>query len=183
MKRVDAARNPKFLNKANGDGKLYCQGHTAESRAKMSVSGKNKPPMREETRAKIGKKHKGKTVDEETRAKISSAKMGIKLGPFSEEHIKNMIIARNKNPSRPGAADHLNRLPKTGTGNPFFGQTHTDEVKRQLSLIALSRPKYTCTYCSMECTILNLTRWHLDNCKQKPNNHNSGFLKTTLMTA
>jgi len=45
------------------------------------------------TRAKIGAANSGKPKSAEHRAKLSKAKMGIKTGPFSEEHRANMSAA------------------------------------------------------------------------------------------
>jgi hypothetical protein len=77
---------------------------------------------------------------------------------------------------------------RTGKDNPFYGKTHTDEFKQNLStkwsggnnpFYGSSRKgilnpfygkhpqKYKCVHCAKEVSQGNLTRWHNDNCKQK----------------
>lgn len=48
--------------------------HSPETRLKMSISGKNKPPLSQEAREKISLKNKGKEKSPEWRAKISETK-------------------------------------------------------------------------------------------------------------
>lgn len=111
--------------------------------------------------------HKGKTVSQETKLKLSIAAAG-KPRSFSQEHIENMKIARRRNPKRPNAGQHMKINRPFGEDNAFFGKHHTEETKKILSDAARSRPKFICCHCGLECTISNLTRWHNDNCKLKP---------------
>jgi len=72
--------------------------HTEETRRRMSISAKNRPPMSEETRrknAKFGESNGfyGKTHSEETKKKISAANKGNKnaLGyKMTEEQIEKI---------------------------------------------------------------------------------------------
>lgn len=50
--------------------------HTAEARAKMSVSQRNRAPISDVTRAKLSAIHKGKPLSAEHRQKLSNAKTG-----------------------------------------------------------------------------------------------------------
>lgn len=70
---------------------------TEETKKKMSLAAKNKPPVSEETRAKLSEKSKGrigpwagKTMTLETKAKMSAAQKGRKM---SEEAKAKMRIA------------------------------------------------------------------------------------------
>jgi len=74
LARVDAARNPLYLNKNNGDRKFYGsttmlgKKHTEDARRRMSInsSGEKNPmygkPKSEETRRKLSEAHKGKKL-------------------------------------------------------------------------------------------------------------------------
>lgn len=81
--------NPKF----NFDkfGKGGCIKHSEETKQKMSKSHKGKT-LSEETKNKIGKANKGKTHSEESKRKLSKAHEGKK---HSEESKMNMSKAKN----------------------------------------------------------------------------------------
>lgn len=74
LSRIDAARNPNYLNKNNGDRKFFGGGvpkgfrHSEDARRKMSInsSGSKNPNY-------------GKNFSEDTRRKLSEAKKGKKL--------------------------------------------------------------------------------------------------------
>jgi hypothetical protein len=84
-------------------GKLF----SPEARANMRAAAKLRPPVSEETRARMSATRKGRPRSEETRAKISAAHL--KLPPFSAEHRANMSAANRKRkglPKRPFTAEH-----------------------------------------------------------------------------
>jgi len=94
LRRVDAARNPRWLNKNNGDRKFINSGitmngkkHTEDAKRRMAInsSGPKNPNW-------------GKNFSEETRRKISEAHKGLK---HSAESRKKMSIAqaRENNPN------------------------------------------------------------------------------------
>lgn len=88
LKKVNAARNPKFLNQNNGDRKFYGGGvpkgfrHSDDARRRMSInsSGEKNPnygkKFSEETRRKISESHKGKKHSVESLHKMSLAQKG-----------------------------------------------------------------------------------------------------------
>lgn len=88
LRRVDAARNPLYLNKNNGDRKFYGGGvpkgfrHSEDARRRMSInsSGEKNPnwgkTFSEETRRKISESHKGKKHSIESLYKMSLAQKG-----------------------------------------------------------------------------------------------------------
>lgn len=59
--------------------------------------------------------HKGKTVSEESRRKMSDAKKGKKRKPFTEDTRRKMSDA------------------KKGDNNPFYGKFHSEETKQKMS--------------------------------------------------
>jgi hypothetical protein len=86
--------------------------HTEESKRKISKGKKGQVPTNIEQLRAI---NTGKPLSEEHRNKISKAKKGV---PFTEEHIRNIIVAKEKNGTMP-----------RGEKNPFYGKHHTEEVK------------------------------------------------------
>lgn len=88
LRKVDAARNPKYLNKNNGDRKFYGsttmlgKKHSEDARRRMSVnsSGPKNPnwgkTFSEETRRKLSESHKGLRHTEESRKRMSAAQSG-----------------------------------------------------------------------------------------------------------
>src|SRR3990167_674765 len=49
------------------------------------------------------------------------------------------------------------------------GRKFSKEHKENLKNSMLNRPKETCVYCGIKCSLLNLIRWHNDKCKWKNN--------------
>lgn len=75
--------------------------HSEETRLRMSIAQKNKAPMSEETKQKISKAKKGKTlppISEETRTRLSNASRNRIRNPFSEETKKKMSESAKKKP-------------------------------------------------------------------------------------
>lgn len=82
-----------------------------ETRKKMSISAKNKPPITDETRSKRSKAAKNRKHTEESKIKISESQKGRK---HSEETKK------------------LQSKIKSGKNNPMFGRKHSEETKRKM---------------------------------------------------
>jgi hypothetical protein len=70
----------------------------------------------EESKAKIGSFHRGKTRSEEDRRKISDGRKGMK---FSDDHRRNMSESK--------------RGKMIGKNNPFYGKRHSEESKLKMS--------------------------------------------------
>jgi len=103
-----------------------------EFKVKLSDANKGKH-LSDETRAKMSKSRqgllKGRTFSDETRMKMSEAKKGkpskLKGHKLSEEHRKQISESQ--------------KGKRTGSDNPFFGHTHTEETKQRLSELAAGR--------------------------------------------
>lgn len=104
----------------------------------------------------IGNIHRGKTLSEEAKLKISKANTGrihtqemrdkvskSSLGRVHTEETKNLI--RNSN----------------------LGKTISQQTKDKMSRLAKIRKKKICIYCSFEASPSNIVRHHNENCKQK----------------
>lgn len=138
----------------------------------------------------ISKLHKGKTLSEEHRKKLSSSKLGSKNGmhgqKHSEDHKKYLseINSGDKNgffgkshteESRIKISESKKKL--VGIKHPHFGKTdlHSDETKRKFSEMYKGKPRLhpheivKCPYCGKEGIKPNMKRWHFDNCKNKEN--------------
>ena len=82
---------------------------TPEEHRRLHTKGNNNPmngrssPM------------KGKTLSEETKKKMSEAKKGKKLKPFTDEHRRKLSEA------------------KKGEKNHFYGKTHTADTRKKIS--------------------------------------------------
>ena len=106
LKKVNAKKNPKFLNKSNGNGKFITIEHTKESKKRISdaLTGIKRKPFSSEHRrrladAKFGKPRKqstkdkistaGKNMTKETRQKMSKSKIGHTVSDETRSKISN----------------------------------------------------------------------------------------------
>ena len=78
---------------------MYGKHHTEEEKEKLRQASSGHK-LTQEAKDKISKVHKGKNVSKETREKLSLAKTGKSLPPFSDEHIEKLREANtgSKNP-------------------------------------------------------------------------------------
>ena len=127
--------NPMFLNKSAGTKGFKVPENLTEShRLKISASltGKNRSPHSDETRAKIsaGNKgressNKGKPMSLEQRAKLSAVNKGKKRSPHSDE-TRAKISAGNK-----GKTHSVEARAKMSTAHK--GKTHSEEARSKIS--------------------------------------------------
>ena len=126
--------------------------------------GKKRPDLSE-----LNKLKKGIPRSEKTKKKLSECNKGI-LNPnfdnkWSEEKRKK----------------HSDKIKEIGSNkNKWLGKSHNDETinkmkkpkpegfSEKMREIALSKPKKECFYCHKQSNVLNITKWHNDNCKFKP---------------
>lgn len=97
-------KNPLSLNKCRAGYKFYCDGHTEETKRKISNSGKGRPaynkgiPSSPETKAKLSIARRRRITTDETRQKMSNSL---------------------KNPSQ----ETRNKISKALTGHPTSDET------------------------------------------------------------
>lgn len=53
----------------------------------------------------------------------------------------------------------------SGTGNPFYGKTHSDSTRSKMVAAHASRPKISCPHCAKVGAHNAMLRWHFDKCK------------------
>ncbi len=103
--------------------------------------GKKLPPLTQERKDAVSKRHKGKTTSKETKLKMSVAATGkVK----SEEHKKKLSDANT-------------------------GKITSQETKDKLSAIhkGKKQKELTCPHCNKEGRGSSMIRWHFDKCKSK----------------
>ncbi len=83
--------------------------HSQETKDKISLAGKRRPPCSQETRDKLSRAHKGKVISEEQREKISKAKRGTKASSRAKQ---NMSISRRKSWERSSYRTRSRKLKK-----------------------------------------------------------------------
>lgn len=120
LKKCDAAKSVRFLNRSNGDGNFICTGHTEETKKKLSVLGKGKSKS-ELMKSRLSTTNKNRKCAEETKEKISiKAKTRVrhKWGHHTEEGKRNISMSKKGIPIGPS--------PKKGKK---YGP-HSEESKR-----------------------------------------------------
>jgi hypothetical protein len=105
--------------------------------------------------AKVSERQKGIKKSAEVGLAISKAKKGI---PFSEETKRNWKPWNHSNETK-----EILRIRSTG-------RKMTPEAKWKISLskIGKKRISFECIYCKKMISAGNFTRWHGENCKNKP---------------
>ena len=88
--------------------------------------------------------HKGESLSEEHKRRISESAKSGKTGRFARTNAMNTA--------------HSQRVK---------GKKRTSKMKERYRIAALSRPKKLCSYCQREIAINVYDRWHRDNCKQR----------------
>lgn len=72
----------------------------------------------------------------------------------------------------PATRDRIEKMASSQRG--MKKKPHSDDTKQKMRLAKTNyipwnsekeMPKYKCVYCAKECSLLNLKRWHNDNCK------------------
>lgn len=155
LTKINAAKNPKWLNSSNSGGKFHC---TPESSAKG------------------GLKHKGKIISTETREKIRNSSKGRqnvrkgKRGVVSDE-AKLKISAASKGIPKPAKTLCCPYCLLEVKGASNAKRWHFENCKKHPSYknpVALQKPIICCPFCSATSSNrLNMQRWHFENCKNK----------------
>jgi hypothetical protein len=155
LSKINAARNPNWLNSSNGSGKFHC---TPESSAKA------------------GLKHRGKTISVETREKISKSSKGRpssrkgKSGVVSDE-AKLKISAALKGISKPSKILCCPYCLSEIKGASNAKRWHFENCKKHpnyIKPVALQKPIIHCPFCNAASSNrLSMQRWHFENCTNK----------------
>jgi len=105
--------------------------------------------------------NKGKTFSKETRARLSKALKGRKLGPQSEEHKAKLGKWERTDAHRKA----ISEARKAQTGK----QKRSEETKAKMSAWqrGVPKPKVACEHCGKESSLMNYKRWHGDACKHR----------------
>jgi group I intron endonuclease len=135
--------------------------------------------MTEETRRKNGLVHKGKVVSAETRAKLSTARKGqthriIEVEcPHCHKVGSSKIMPRwhfdncKENPNL--SSDQKEELAKKRSDNIKNGSAVAHENlrngTRKGSWLGKKQPVVSCPHCDVQGGIMNMNRYHFDNCK------------------
>jgi hypothetical protein len=106
LKSLDAARDSSFYNRSNGNKKFVCDGHTLETRAKMSATWKDKASFNCDHKKAIeawkGSKHtdaaKAKMSESRDKYRTVYSERMKKNNPMSNpESLAKMLETRRKN--------------------------------------------------------------------------------------
>lgn len=120
LKRFNAKANPKWINQTNGHKDFH---DTEESRQRKSLShtGKKRPPMTEEQKAKISATRLARQIkhSDETKAKMSLKKQGANNNMYGRHHTTDTKL----------------KLSKIATGRPssLKGKPKSEEQKAKQS--------------------------------------------------
>jgi hypothetical protein len=189
----DVARCPVFMNKARATtSKFACDGHTDETKAKMSAvrKGKKQKPLSDEHKAKLSAAKKGKNnpmfgktgenhpmfgktgenhpmfgkiQSEETKERISVAKKGKSNGQSGKKRTEETRAKM----SAAKKGKKLSDETKEKVSAQLKIAMNTPEVKAKLSAArkGIPKPKVTCPHCGKSGGSNVMKRWHFDNCK------------------
>ena len=134
------------------------------------INGRVYEHLRKEYSEYISKMNTGRIQPMHEKVKQKLAQTGRKRKPFSEEWKNNMSKAQS------------------GTNNPMFGKTHSEETRQKISQRATNRRKETpdeierriakirgrkrekkfCQHCEQHIAVNTYPRFHGDKCKVRP---------------
>ena len=128
------------LKPETGPGGGYLKGTrivTEETKRKLSIAGKKKPPMTEETKSKISKSNTGKKRSEESRKKMSQRQVGRSHTPETKEKIKiarasQVCSKRSEETKAKMSAAQKGRTLTEEHKQKLRGRTFTEEHKQKL---------------------------------------------------
>lgn len=140
LEKVKASKNPKWLNQHNGSGDFINKGgliFSESHRKKLSESQRGKPKPGT-AKAMIGNNHnKGKKFSEESKKKLSLARIGNKnrLGVLHTDEIKK-IISERTSAALKGIPKKVVECPhcKKSGGEGNMKRYHFNNCKSQIKL-------------------------------------------------
>lgn len=90
----DETRCKQSIAKMGENNPSYGKAPTAESRERMSIAQKKRPPVSEETRGRMSDARVGKSLPPETRGKMSASRTGVKRKPMTQSTKDKLSIVR-----------------------------------------------------------------------------------------
>lgn len=139
----------RLVNTTNG-GEGTLRGALSEDTRRRLGNGMRGKKHTEETRKKMSASGKGKKFTEEHKKRISKGRLGIIgcwLGCSGENHPTfgrkwtDKERADRKSLVRPESANRKQSEKMSGDKNPFYGKTHSPEVRKKMSDAHKNRPK------------------------------------------
>jgi len=133
----------------------------------------------EETKEKMSKIHKGKIIKDESKSNLKGyiTRYGEIEGTKKyKENNKKKSVTLESQIEKYGQKDGTKRWNQIiekksnnskGEKNHFYGKTHSEEMKKQLSEKAKNRTKLECPHCRKLLSPAMAKRWHFNNCKLK----------------
>ena len=108
-------------------------------------------------------------------------KLKLLLGLNQKEENIQKNLKKNKEKDLPEKEIRFIGIDRSGSENPMYGKTHSDETKLKMKFkkqenppIGENNPMYgkkqptdTCQYCGKKASKTNIIRWHGENCKEK----------------
>jgi hypothetical protein len=167
---------------------LYCmrQGSTKHQRYNADITSRVYAKLKGQivvslsTREKISQANKGKTKSKKYILYMSNNMKGDNNHFYGKHHsiavkekISNSMKGRTPwNKGKRLTKEHIDKIVSASTGRKHTA--HSEETKAKMRAAkkdyvpwnkGLPAQKYACVYCGKECNLLNLKRWHGDNCK------------------
>ena len=124
LKRMKAVRSPKWLNFSYGGSTFFCDGHSEETRQKISVSNKGRR-LSEEHKRRIGQKSATRKHSEESKKKISERQSGVKKSEEFKQKISTSLKGRRL------SEEHKRRISEAHKG---ISIPHSEESKKKMSI-------------------------------------------------
>lgn len=134
LKKFNVAKDSKWLNKSNGNGKGFvCLSTSEETRQKQSISAKKRvrTPRSQETKDKISKALLGRirpAFSEETRKNMSNGQKGKIISEAQKQLISEALTGRTL------SEEHKKKLSEANKG-----KTLSEETRRKMSLARARR--------------------------------------------
>ena len=162
---------------AEADGvekpKLKIRSDASISRS-LTMTRLNKLPMSADKKAKISQGNMGRTDSAETRLKKSVAVRKALTPEVIEKRAANQRGKKKKPHTEEWKAKHSVRMSGMSWWNNGETSTRTEKSPGpewkpgRLKTWVAKQSTTTCPHCSKVGSVVNMKRWHFDNCKKKP---------------
>ena len=138
------------------------------ARRKLIASGWKMPDT---SINKMRSKLQGRRHTDETKHKMSKARKGRGMPPFSDEHKAKLSAARRKRVITDETRSRISASMRNNPNNHGWKLSPTSRAKQvdsvRAALTCVPKEKILCPWCGKSGGKLAMTRFHLDNCKKK----------------